>query len=211
MAPCGSKRRLGDFALRTACKAEFADGKWIMTREMSVASSTAKLPHYPWVASPHASIPLSQVPHSALLPTKNLTNVNTDLTPFCPPSQQATRSGFAMSRLGPAFASPLALRPCRPSRLVLQQTSPARPEPPRTARPAKPARRPVRMIGPFFPSDLSSSKLMKSEIVRKEMGSLERDYAELAKLGTRYEVSFVFRSCVRRHVQKMTLLLTGLC
>lgn len=44
------------------------------------------------------------------------------------------------------------------------------------------------MIGPFFP-DFSSSKLMKSEIVRKEMSLLERDYAELAKLGTRYEVS----------------------
>lgn len=45
----------------------------------------------------------------------------------------------------------------------------------------------VSMMGPFFP-DFSDSKLMKSEIVRKEMGSLERDYAELAKLGTRYEV-----------------------
>lgn len=56
--------------------------------------------------------------------------------------------------------------------------------------PAKPAvgRRPVRMIGPFFP-DIGNSNLMKSEIVRKEMGSLERDYMQLSQLGTRYEVS----------------------
>ena len=45
------------------------------------------------------------------------------------------------------------------------------------------------MMGPFFP-DFGNSKLMKSEIVRKEMGSLERDYAELTKLGTSYEVSY---------------------
>lgn len=47
------------------------------------------------------------------------------------------------------------------------------------------------MIGPFFP-DFSDSNLMKSEIVRKEMGNLERDYTELAKLGTRFEVSLRF-------------------
>lgn len=67
-----------------------------------------------------------------------------------------------------------------------------RPAPQRPAalpRPARqPARQPTRMIGPFFP-DFSTSKLMQSEIVRKEMGALERDYAELAKLGSRYEVS----------------------
>lgn len=45
-----------------------------------------------------------------------------------------------------------------------------------------------RMLGPFFP-DLSQTNLMKSDIVRKEMTSLERDYKELAKLGMRYEVS----------------------
>ena len=63
-----------------------------------------------------------------------------------------------------------------------------RPAPQRPAALPRPARQPPRMIGPFFP-DFSTSKLMKSEIVRKEMATLERDYAELAKLGSRYEVS----------------------
>lgn len=55
-------------------------------------------------------------------------------------------------------------------------------------KPVTKSRRPVRMMGPFFP-DLGNSNLMKSEIVRKEMGSLERDYMQLSQLGTRYEVS----------------------
>lgn len=46
----------------------------------------------------------------------------------------------------------------------------------------------VRMLGPFFPN-LGDSKLLKSEIVRREKETLERDYFELAKLGQRYEVS----------------------
>lgn len=51
-----------------------------------------------------------------------------------------------------------------------------------------PRRLNVRMLGPFFPN-LGDSKLLKSEIVRREKESLERDYFELAKLGQRYEVS----------------------
>lgn len=45
---------------------------------------------------------------------------------------------------------------------------------------------------------------MKSEIVREEMGNLERDYAELAKLGSRYEVRpsmlHLFRNVVKPRV-----------
>lgn len=47
----------------------------------------------------------------------------------------------------------------------------------------------VRMLGPFFPN-LGDSKLLKSEIVRREKETLEQDYFELAKLGQRYEVCY---------------------
>lgn len=42
-----------------------------------------------------------------------------------------------------------------------------------------------KMLGPFFPN-LGDSKLLKSEIVRQEMMSLESDYTHLAKLGHQY-------------------------
>lgn len=55
-----------------------------------------------------------------------------------------------------------------------------------------PKRLNVRMLGPFFPN-LGDSKLLKSEIVRREKETLERDYFELAKLGQRYEVSLLLQ------------------
>lgn len=45
------------------------------------------------------------------------------------------------------------------------------------------------MLGPFFPN-LGDTKLLKSEVVRQEIAALEKDYMEIAQLGTRYEVRY---------------------
>ncbi|CAN8070340.1 unnamed protein product [Agarophyton chilense] len=90
-------------------------------------------------------------------------------------------TGF-MPKKSPAFAIATPLAPRSLNINVCRKRSKI----PQTTTTHNHRRARVSMIGPFFP-DFSDSKLMKSEIVRKEMGSLERDYAELAKLGTRYE------------------------
>lgn len=88
--------------------------------------------------------------------------------------------------LTPAFAPSISLTSVPKGRLHAGFSSPRRPAPVVVPRHAK--RVNVQMMGPFFPN-FGDSNLLKSEMVRKEMEVLERDYGELAKLGSRYNVS----------------------
>ena len=104
----------------------------------------------------------------------------------------------------PAFqiSTPLSPRPVlRPSSVCSSFRNRIR------LRCAPPKRRStLRMIGPFFP-DFTDSEMMKSEIVRQEMGNLERDYNELAKLGTRYEVRSYMKNTARQQLHALLTVL----